>query len=257
MGCQKSLDFSGPPAADAHLSFYWTMDEAGDLNKVDSTSGTVWTTSTGTSSPPGLFVNGVQLDAQFGSHGLGNGNDTAFAFDATTSKGISVWFWFKKTANYGGVAATFFQWFIDCHDNTFTNDAELLIFTSFLGPWTVRHRDFTASMDYDAPFVFNPTLGTWHMIGVTIDLVAHTLNSYLDGVLVSTAPDVGLFYTTPKGDITLDCTVVAPFDNTLTVLVDELGLSLKGALNQAQITALYNGGAGVTWPLVQTIVPFP
>ena len=168
MGCSKPLDFEAPPAAGAHLSFYWTMDEAGDLNKIDSTVGHAWNATTGNLSPPGKFSNGIQLDCVFVGgppffHGLVNGNDPAFAINHATATGLSVCFWINKTVDPAG-PASLWQWFIDCHNPGFTVETELLLFTDFAGLMSYRHEDFTNSISVTGTFPFAPVTGTWHMI---------------------------------------------------------------------------------------------
>lgn len=277
MGCTKVIDFAPPPATGAHITYYWTMDEAGDLNKVDSAAAHAWPTAGGTSSPAGLFSNGVQLDCGFVGgfpffHGLQDANDplqpnlydTALAFDATTSKGITVLFWAKQTvATSGSIFSPSIEWFLECTDpSTFINDAELLITWGSVPPsldagkLTLDHEDNTLSNSYVVDTPFAPVIGAWHMIVCTLDLVNHTLNIYIDSVLVATTPDVGNFYTSPAGYMLLRYNFGGGV-NTGTVVIDEFMLSLKGAATQAQITAAYNGGAGVTWPAINTIFPYP
>lgn len=267
MGCQATLDFPPPPSADAHLSYYWTMNEAGDLNKVDSSSGHVWNATTGNSSPPGLFVNGIQLDCAFVGvapffHGLNNSSDAGLAFNSATSTGITLLFWIKQTTapvNPELPFGTFFELSLECHDLTFTNDCQLFIELPLNSNGStasvVAHDNFTTSSTVINPFNFAPVVGAWHMFAVTLDLVAHTLNVYLDGVLLNSVADNIGFLTAPMGDLLLRYSFGTPHLGV--VIVDELLLSLKGAATPAQITAAYNGGAGVTWPGINAIFPFP
>lgn len=267
MGCTKVIDFAPPPSTDAHLSYYWTMDEAADLNKVDSAAAHVWTATTGNSSPPGLFSNGIQLDCAFAGappfyHGLTNSADVGLAFDATTSKGISFAFWIKQTTapvNPELPFGTFFEFSLECHDGPFTVDCGIFIQLS-LGSngstgGVIEHNNFTASTTVDNNFTFAPVVGAWHFIVGTLNLVANTLNVYIDGVLVNSVPDAIGFLTAPAGDLLLRYSFGTPHLGV--VIVDEFLLSLKGALSQAQITSLYNAAAGVTWPAVSAIVPYP
>jgi len=266
MGCQKSLDFDLPPATGAHLSYYWTMDEAADLNKLDSTVGQSWNATTGNLSPPGKFVNGIQLDNVFVGgvpffHGLRNLADPAFGFDAATSTGVSVCFWFNKTVDQTELPLTLFDFNIECHDAGYAIDAQLII-TALFRPsdvannWQIRHADFSGGPDTSFLHTFLPVTGTWHMIAVTVDLGTQTLNFYIDGSLVQSVPDPGLFHTAPLGDLVLKCSF-GTAGNTLTILVDELLLSLKGPLSPTQISNLYNAGVGKTWPNIIPIVPYP
>ncbi len=267
MACQKSLDFAAPPGTDAHLSYYWTMDEAGDLDKVDSAAGYSWNTNTGTSSPAGLFVNGIQIDSVIDVippfyHGIQNIDDTGLSFDATTSKGVSIWFWIKKTIDpVAPPPVSGLSIFYRCRDVTFVNSASMELILSYGSTIpaspnaNLQHHDITAGNDYEILFDFNPAVGSWHMFALTMDLVAHTLNLYIDGVLAGTAPDAGLWYTGTLGTLSIGSNTGG--GRTLEAVVDEFGLSLKGALTAAQVLALYNAGSGMTWPTVTTVVPYP
>jgi len=268
MGCQKDLDFDVPPGVGAHLSYYWTMDEAADLNKIDSAAAHSWTATTGNLSPAGLFSNGIQLDCTFVAgfpfyHGLTNFDDLGLAFDSTTATGLSFWFWIKQVvAPNVAPPATFVEMSLQCHDPGYApNDCSILVSLT-LGSANVPeptsqiiHNNYTDSTSVNQLFTFAPVIGAWHMLAVTLDLVAHTFNIYQDGVLLASVADAIGFLTAPQGDLILKYSygVVQPG----IVVVDELGLSLKGALSAAQVTSLYNAGAGVTWPNITPVVPFP
>ncbi len=260
MGCSASLDFA--TSGGTHLSFYWTMDEAGDANKLDSTVLQSWDTVATTSSPPGLFSNGVELDCGPAGHGCNSGNNAAFAFNDVTSKGLSAWFWIKLVTPPTPGDSTFIQFFIECQDSVLPNDSELLLVMTF-NPATVpaytafvRHSDFLGGNTASTTSItFNPGIAVWHMVAVTLDLVAQTLNLYIDGALAATVADTYLFRTSDQGHMVLAGAI--PFVHPMVAVADEFGLSLSGALSAAQITGLFNGGVGMTWPQVNTIVPYP
>lgn len=243
------------------------MDEAGDLDKVDSAAGYVWDTNTGTSSPAGLFNNGIQIDSTASGvppfyHGIQNIDSGGLSFDAATSTGVSIWFWIKKTIDaVAPPPVSLLSVFYRCRDVTFTFEASMELLLSYGSTIpaspnaNLQHHDVTAGNDYQVLFDFNPAVGGWHMFALTMDRVAHTLNLYIDGVLFGTAPDVGNWYTGTLGTLSIGENTGG--GRTLEAIVDEVGLSLKGALSAAQVLALYNAGAGMTWPTITTVVPYP
>lgn len=249
MSCRKSLDFA--PAAGAHLSFYWTMDEAGFGDKVDSTSGLHWPMLASTSTTPALFFNGIEINAKI--RGLQLVSSPSIVISQAVSKGISFWCWVKVQA-YGTMVA--FCCALDDF-STFNNDMELTL-QSVDGATTIldlQHNNAVTFAEATSPNL-SWTLGSWHMIAGTYDKVAQTLNIYADSVLVASVPDILVYPDLSDSFWALNS--ANPFAVTIPDFIfDECGLCLNGALTQAQITSLWNGGTGVTWPTVNTIVPFP
>lgn len=251
MSCSKALDFASPGA---HLSFYWTMDEAGAADKLDSTVGLAWPLVHGASGTPGLFSNGTHIPPSVVltfNPGLLLSATTAITINQTVSKGISAWWWIKINAY-----TTNGQFILDTDDIAHTNRFRLLYgFSSAVsGGMEVGHTNDTDDVFADTPNL-NWTLGSWHMVAITYDKVAQTLNVYVDGALSATAADAFTYPDLTKSDLVLwQLGGAASVDDQE---VDELGLCLNGALTPAQVTALYNGGAGVTWPAVGAIVPYP
>jgi len=268
MGCQKDLDFDVPPGVGAHLSYYWTMDEAADLNKIDSAAAHSWTATTGNLSPAGLFSNGIQLDCAFVGvapfyHGLTNFDDLGLAFNSATSTGLSFWFWIKQVvAPNVAPPSTLVSFSLQCHDPGYAPNNSNILISLTLGAANVPeptsqiiHNNFTDSTSVNQLFTFAPVIGAWHMLTVTLDLVAHTFNIYQDGVLLASVADAIGFLTAPQGDMILKYSYGVAQPGV--VIVDEFGLSLKGALSLAQIVALFNANVGKTWPDITAIVPYP
>lgn len=253
MSCQKSLDFDVPPVTGAHLSFFWTMDEGGAANKLDSTVGLSWPLTAGTLAAVGLFSNGTGITpAVFGQHGLALLGTPDITINQTTSTGISMWFWIK-IVTYG---PDFVPLKLDTSDVMHTNRLFLNIgFTDALnGFMELDHTNDTDDVFVDTPNL-TWALGAWHMVAATYDKTAHTLNIYVDGALSATIVDAFVYPDLTNSDFTFKYTSAAV--ETAEYIIDEFGLSTKGALTAAQVTALYNGGAGVTWPNITPIVPFP
>lgn len=253
MGCQASLDFAPPDGA--HLSFYWTMDEAGAANKLDSTVGLAWPLVHGASGIPGLFSNGTNIPPSLVltfNPGLVIFGTPAITINQAVSKGISAWWWMRINAY--GPDANFF--ILDTDDIAHTNRFRLLwgFSNALTGGMEVGHTN-----DIDDVFADSPnltwSLGAWHMVAITYNKVAQTLNLYIDGVLSATAADPFVYPDLTTTDFIL--WKLGGGTSTMNEDVDEFGLCLNGALTPAQITALYNGGAGMTWPTVTTIVPYP
>lgn len=255
--CVKTLDFAAAPGG-AHLSFYWTMDEGGAAAKLDSTVGLPWALAFTTVAAPGLFSNGTHCaPGAFEGEGLSLLGSMLMPLNGTTSTGISSWYWFKVNAFQ--TAVTFLQCYYSAYDSVGPQQSQLVYWWNCSDPVTggfhIDHRDDTLPIVFINGALPPVALGTWHMIAATIDTTAHTLNFYFDGVLLATVADTTPLHTCDTADIELR-NAIQPFGN-MDVVVDECGLSLKGALSGPQVAALYNSGAGVTWPNITPIVPYP
>lgn len=247
MGCSKELDFAA--AAGAHLSFYWTMDEAGGADKVDSTIGLHWPLKSGATAAAGLFSNGTDMIPGVvlnQNPGLGIFGTVAITINQLVSTGISVWFWIKMTVSgVGGFNFTI--------DTSLASTNRFRITGSPISTITVEHTNDTDDVFVDSP-VQSWTVGSWHMVAGTYNKTNHTINLYIDSVLSATIADPFVYPDLTQTDMFLDNRA---FLTALDMISDEFGLCLNGALTQAQITSLYNAGAGVTWPGVTAIVPYP
>ena len=258
MGCTKALDFAAPPGA--HLSFYWNMDEGGTSNKIDQTHALPWPIAGPTNAAPGLFVNGTHLFPTATSP-LGLRLVSSATVTTSTTKGISFWFWLQTngfgTVGPGGQGFTFDIGGFDTNPASY-GDLALSWFSaaSPLG-FTLDHTNSDPVPGVQASGTVPIVFGAWHMLAGTLDLVNKQLKLYIDGVLVDTQVDTLAFY--PSTALSLYRGVIGLLNcsTTMTQVGDELGLCLDGVLTQAQITSLWNGGVGVTWPGVTAIVPFP
>lgn len=247
MACSKLLDFAAPTGA--HMSFYWTMDEGGVLDKVDSTAGLVWPMLAGTTAAPGLFSNGTLIDNKV--RGLGLTNSPSIVVTQASSDGISFWYWVKIVA-YGSVGV-----FCDLNTSGAGNN-ELYTFIRSQDAVTTDIELFHWN-NVDSADIFSPTLswalGSWHMVAAAYDKVAKTLNLYVDGSLSATIADPFVYPDLLTSTWFLNSP--NPVGTVPNMVFDELGLCLNGALTATQVTALWNGGAGMTWPSVKTPVPYP
>ena len=256
MSCQATLNFA--ISGGAHLSFYWTMNEGGTADRLDSTVGNAWPLIYSGAATPGLFSNGVSCTAPVvlnQNPGLNVNSDPAITITQAVSKGLSVWFWIKYTS-YGTAAGINGWYFLDTPDPLHTNRFRMLFGNSNASGASIEvgHTNDTQDFFADSPSVAVP-LGVWQMYAMTYDKVSQTLNGYVNGVLACSTADPGTYPDLASGFMQL-----VNSDSTLSAtnfIVDELGLCLNGPLTAAQVTALYNGGAGVTWPTVTSIVPYP
>lgn len=255
MSCTKVLDFAPPPVTGAHLSFYWTMDEGGVADKVDSAQGLHWPIRTTGVAGAGLFSNGIHCPPDpvlTNNPGLTLFGTPAITINQATSIGIGVWFWIKIDA-YG---AFILEYFFDTSDPLHTNLFKLLLSSGGPASTTLelQHVNDPDSNSIDTP-ALSWALGTWHMVALNYDKTFHTLSIYVDGVLSVTGPDPSVYPDLTNTDLRL-FNLSGP-GSVLDFTVDELGMCLGAPLSPAQITALYNGGVGVTWPNITPIVPYP
>jgi hypothetical protein len=196
------------------------------------------------------------------------------------TKGASLWCWLKKTYQWDfrfGLSFRPLSWPVGSPNG----GSQITIESGFFnGVYNVPSNQIYLQAHIGGMILPYPTLyqvfanaqvaytnGAWAFVAVTWDATLGILNLFKDGVLISTYSTGGptqIFAETnevmirPSWDIGLFGmlfqlaglgTQTAPY-----VAVDEIGLSLDGAITQAQITALYNGGLGVTWPGVTSIV---
>lgn len=247
MSCQATIPFASPSGA--HLSFYWTMDEASG-DRIDSTASLHWPLLAGTLVTPALYVNGLEINARI--RGANLTNSPSIVISQATSKGVSYWFWVKVNA-YGTIPLL-----CDLLDFATNNWDFLLTLNSIDGATSVldlfHQKDNTHFVEITSPNL-SWALGTWHMVACTYDKPNQTLNIYADSVLVATALDVLVYPDLTSSFWALD--TANPIGSVPDFICDELGLCLNGAITQSQVTSLWNGGIGVTWPTVTQIVPYP
>jgi len=159
-----------------------------------------------------------------------------FKFDGTTTTGSFGLF----NATMGNSADIVFSLAYDRPTNTFT-----LTLTDPLAATTT------------ATLVLAVSNSAWHFFAGTFDNVTKKLTLYIDAhaPVVSTAPNTiaaaqthGSFAVTQAMP-----TAVVQTDLVAFLEVDEIGLATAKVYSAAQIATLYNGGAGKTWPAVNSI----
>jgi hypothetical protein len=262
MPCRKTLNLA--QGGMAHLSYYWTMDETGTADKVDSTQGVVWHRVAGTAAAvPGLFSNGLRLNPVVAAPGHGLINVADPNITAAPVAGVSMWFWFKLLA-YGTEgplldprAHLYFYGF----DNDPSSYGEFDIVMEFDGIsqnsviLTGGSSDPHPNDQIAASFPLMPALGDWHLIVGTLDLINHELKLYLDDTLAATGPSTHPFY--PSTAMTLWLANFNFNGGNMDWVCDELGICTNGVVSAGQVNGIWNANVGRTWPDITTIVPYP
>jgi len=243
--------------------FYWTLDEPNPSDdRVDKFQSLhLGVTTVPGFNPPtvdnnGLFVNGVEWNhpapasSQLLSGGANVGAPVAnFAY--TRGQGFSIWMWVKPN-NIGAPGGPLIIL------------PELSIFDDAIGTNTLCHMiwtlnrtqvlgrmfDFTNNDQIIDPNAVNITPGHWTLLQWKYDAsvgffsIRQNLNAWTTSAVlldVHTGGFGNLVFGTTGGGNNEDWTV------------DETGLVYE-VLTDAQWTQIFNGGVGVTWPTISTIV---
>lgn len=238
--------------APVRLLEYWTCNEAIG-NRIGSKQGIILApVAFGTgNSAPGKFSNGIATpDNAFLFTGMAMAGDTKFAYHGN---GLTISMWFKVIAD-GGIF------------NNTSVELAVVYLSSVQNPnwdmgiwWYPSFGTGNPPKIYlDGPGVFSfvpgnlPAIdGLWHLYVYTYDPVSGNFCLYIDNVLVHTASDGG---NTPPFQPTGAFRTWTGAALAGSTVADEIGV-WSGVLNAAQLTALYNGGAGITWPAVDALVP--
>lgn len=268
--CAKDFSITTGPAP---ARFYWTFDEANILaNKVDKYVGLLLNVDTNPPNAPpildptGIFGNAVELQYPSGGGGgwvgyLSTGTPPYSPIPQLkykTGSGFTFWFWFKVNSGLvPGVNGTSnFIWSANLILRDPSNSVMLGLTPYFItAPGTGLYFNVMGwgSVNVGSVLFPNTTPGLWQLVAVKYDPsdsdnVSVKFNNGAWNVLGSTTPTPdatqGVFSFTGgfggNGD---------SWDTS----TDEMGLVFK-VLTDAQLTSIWNGGTGVTWPAVQTIV---
>jgi len=254
LSCQRDFTITVNTVPVAHLTEYWTLQESGNADRVGSNIGIHLPAFPATTEVPALYGNGVRLTTAPVEPGLDQSDSPLLAYNDAASTGLSIWFWIRLIAGPSGfnpqtlAQLTFF-------DNVGPQFSGItLAYLSQSNIVRVVHFGDVPGSNFQVDGALVPVVGVWHMIAATFDKNTATVNLYIDGVSAGSLAD-------PSTAISGDSGALSIFNaggvgaNAYTADVDEWGISLTGALTAAQVLALYNGGIGVTWPGVKTIVP--
>lgn len=232
--CRRTLTIGGTVP-------YWQFEAA---------SGDWYNQSANLTIGRGSFVTdtGKSGNGMRGDNGINNSGDirTGPAFNATTTNGVSIWFWFRHVAAVG-------------QSGNFT-----LIFGQYGAPLGLRfllqrgnfapegqgtYVYFTADMSAHIASVFLPFTTDWFFVCGVYDKSAAKVRLYVNALTVNEVA-TGLLTTSQTLNINLLYNYIGY------AVLDELGIVTDTAISAAQVASLYNGGSGVTWPAVSSIVTF-
>lgn len=222
------------------VTAYWTLDQATlNASQLDSV-GVHDLVATSLPIGPGVpakFSNGVQFDAVncFGGYFAASG------FDYVATQSFSYWFWVKINAAdslASGVNSTYVSF------SPNASSALSIDFGNADNPGVVWVED------RDNDVYFNISIGAWHFFHVFFD--ANILNSgySIDGGTEVLLPNPTTQANNAHTDVFLAAGSLG--GSLISVIFDELGLVVGNKLTLAQVSYLYNGGTGRTWPITLT-----
>jgi hypothetical protein len=236
-----------PKASKPTLDAYWTLDESGTSNnRVDKIHSIALLPSgvlnimTGA---PALFNNGVS----FPEAGVISSFDSGAApgLKIQTSNGWSIFGWFKilewpTFPSYSVEKKLRFQALTAHMDIQMVWDSSTQKVTFFFEDNTTA--DFT-------PADFTPAVGTWYFFHLFFDPVTAKCGYSMNNGAEVLSLGGAVFASTTSGELSLSQNWALPDTVRVALLVDEMGVKLSSKLTSVEVTYLYNGGAGRTWPL--------
>lgn len=231
------------------VAAYWAFSESGDsADRVDSVASVHLipnVTPSAFNSAPGKFANGFGFEEN-GSGDFQNFNPIVGepTLRIQSSNGWSVFLWFKINS-WGLFWAT--EPLIDF--TQIGSPAELRIQTD---SFAAHQLDIFGSDDLHnsfSPTPFSPTLATWYFLHVFFDpilgQVGYSINN--GAAVMDVTPMV--FGARAAGNLQLFEAWGAGTTGNIDVVIDEMGFKLDRNLTPAEVSFLYNSGAGRTWPL--------
>ncbi len=249
--CQKSFTIA-PAVAATGLDLYWTFDKPGEPTAPDMFGQSHWTDQILTAAVSVnsflMLASDFVLPGKIGNSAFTNPN-IATGENQLTSGGITPAYDSSKNG------FTMFGWFqYDAYPDN--GDIKPLC-DAFLGDvfGTPALGIDTQGTAGSPIFIVNPSLATFtpvlpagfFFLCYTYECATGIERVYINSALVSTT---GIAPIVATSQISLH---VANSVGGCRVRADEFGVSFSKAYSQARITALYNGGAGVTWPAVNSI----
>lgn len=234
ISCTKQFSLEVLPV----ITSYWTLDEAAfEAKHFDSLGhATFYPESTG-SGPgvPALHGNGVQFTQTINSGILGGYNAASPLMDYVAGKSFSYWGWFKIIGQDTGA---FFGPFMSFY--CFATQQLMIELANTNNPGNVHIGDTRAGND----LYLNVSLGAWHFFHLFHDGSQDKSGFSIDNgaeILLSAAA-----WQSSAGSMLL---AGGAFGPAMNVIFDELGFVNNAKLSSTQVTYLYNGGFGQTWPI--------
>lgn len=250
MSTKCTKDYAITVTAPAARYYYWTLDESGYGNRVDSVAGLTLTAAphigggyVSLTSDAGKFSNAVRFQNIHPVPGdlqqaVGPSVGPYLNQLAHDANGFSLCFWIKISLLGDGVG------YVDYLSQL--QRGEIALMFSKFGMW-VRCKDNNEVNNEDVPIVLST--GTWYFIhlfhdttlnkmGFSVNNGAETYASFTPTITAAVSGMVALYQS---GFFS----VLGPND----YLVDETIVRLDSKFTAAQLAYLYNGGAGRTWPI--------
>jgi len=225
----QTAKFAGPcpSAIDCYFAFEQTSG-----NFLDSASAGSLARGSLISSP-GIILEGVFWPGVFATASTAS----IYHYSSATSHGVTVWGWCHVDST-GGLSI--FAW------GPLLSGAGLAIQIERTGVNTFLCSLFSASgaVNFTATFSNN----TWHFFAGVYDPVAGKIFLYIDNIVRGNAAIPGSDFHNANYLFEI---FGLPANSNMGL--DECGFTLSVAATSGQLAALWNGGAGVTWPAVNSI----
>lgn len=239
-----------------HLAAYWTLNEvSGPGTKLDSVSGQHWNANINVVAVPGLFGNCMRFNTGSVEGALDGPPLTSLGYVPSTSLGVSFWFWFRQHVAPGG-NIPYLNVEFDLFDTVGPDSGSFIlnVLPTFHGLGIAHHNtsDSVQPPNGGIPAITNDV---WHMGAVVWDSVAQRLKVYWDGSLIINAVDTLTMGPMNTGVLQAGNSTEIVGSDPWVEDFDEFGISVDGPISSSQVTAIWNAGAGTTWPAVSTIVP--
>lgn len=257
IACQKQYSLTVQAAAPT-VDAYWTMQESGvNTNRVDKVNSVAlvrFGVNPVMDAQPGLFGNGLAYPEKSAICGFDTGRVAPLAFQTTVGWSIFGWFkvlhwadnppfntgWsFPPTLNLGYFGVNIYMsW----------DPLGAPYFGPAGAPNTVTFSCSDDNSNTFTPANFSPVVGQWYFFHFFFDgsRLGYSINN---GAEVVDPNATAAFASGFPGEFQLFQGWANPDTATISVIVDEIGLKLSRKLTHDEITYLYNGGAGRTWPL--------
>lgn len=244
--CSKQLSISVTGSSVTNIA-YWTLDSANPLLNIDQVSGDAVQIQTafGTSTPsavPAVISNGVRWST---SSMFGNCQGIVFQESnniACQGNGISFAFWINTRSAVLG--------FVGANTSLFSYYPNIGDLSQKL-EWTGDNAAANGDINLNAstfPFALPPQDG-FHFCVVTVDALGN-VSASIDGAALTPLGNGGALIAQPAATAQFSINVgsILTSGTGAFYTLDEVAL-FEGALSDAQVAYLYNGGAGRTYPL--------
>lgn len=224
---------------------YWTLDEAAagpnPVPRIDSVHSLALNDVSFGGQPgvPALFSLGLpriwnSYNGDFDTHGT---NFLSYGGSA----GFSLFGWVKIIAgcNDGSFGPRMFL------SNNSSADEIVVEFGNTFGGQSNVFISWTTDTDSGQSNTPGISIGSWHFFHAFYDATLQKVGISLDnGANTYTGTNV-IFPSWPTGEFQ----IFGSTGTNLNLIFDEIGIKMSRMLTSAEVTSLYNGGSGKTWPL--------